>query len=1415
MGEIKMKQNAKERIPSELAARFAALSPARRQLLQEKLKERGLKAAFLEQIIPRRMTQESPVPLSFSQERLWFLDQLEPGSTVYNMSSAYRVSGRLDVSALETSLNEVVRRHEVLRTTFKSVDGVPRQVVAAQLTLPLPVIDLRTDLPSAREEEVRRHSAEFARRPFDLSQGPLIRAVLVRFSDQEHIFLLSMHHIVSDGWSMAIFFRELSTIYDAYVNGKASPLADLPIQYADYAVWQRNWLQGEVLEKQLSYWRKQLENISPLNLVTDRPRPPIQTFHGGRESLVLSKDLTQLLKELSRKQGASLFMILLAALQVLLHRLTAQDDVAVGSPIAGRNRTEVEDLIGFFLNTLVLRTDLSGDPTFTQLLDQVRGVCLDAYAHQDVPFEKLLEELRPERDLSRTPFFQVFLNMVNVAERTKSAGLQLEPLSHGAEVESKFDLTIYVRERDGSLHLNWVYNADLFGRERIHEMSRQFEKLLSQISKQPNARVHSYSLLTPAAQKLLPDPLEPLASDWMGSVHGKFAQHAESFPDRIAITDPSGSWSYGELNARSNRLANYLRASGIQREEIVAVYAHRSAALPWALLGILKAGAAFLILDPAYPIARLMQYIRSAQPRGFIFLEAAGGPPPDLERLLETMIRCRIGLPSMATPKAGALFENYSSADPGIEIRPDDLAYISYTSGSEGEPKGVQGTHGPLSHFLPWQAEHFGLTPADRFSLLSGLSHDPLHREILTAIWVGGTLCIPYPDIIATSDGLSRWMAEQRITFAHLTPALGRLLADSAEPECKMPSLRYAFFIGDKLTQRDLSCLRCLAPQATSVNYYGSTETQRAVSYHEVSAEAEEGPGGSIVPVGRGMPDAQLLVLTGAHELAGIGEMGEIYMRSPHLARGYLGDSSLTQARFITSPFTGQAKDRMYRTGDLGRYLRDGTVEILGRTDGQVNIRGFRVETGEIEFALNQYPGVRDVVVVAREDMVGDRCLVAYVVSAQKPPPSMHELRSFLKQRLPDHMLPSAFVHLESMPLTPNAKVDRSALPEPDYSWKAQDTAQVAPRDQLELQLREIWEKVLRVRAIGVKDSFFELGGHSLLAVRLFAQIEKVTGIRLPVAALFRAPTIEQLAEVMRQQGGAAQWKSLVAIQPGGSRPPFFCVHAHDGGVLFWRDLARYLGSDQPFYALQPRGLDGQELLHTRIEDMASHYVKEIRTLQPEGPYYIGGHCIGGLIAFEMAQQLHAQGEKVAFLALVDSFAPRRRGSVRSSLLRQYRYRAIRMFERTVSLHISNLAFLEARERLPYLKGKINKGLYKLYMAVGVAWVPAARNRRKILKAGSRAARQYNPRRYPGKITLFRATELGGGIKHDPQMGWGGLADRELETHLIPGYHAHIVLEPRVRLLAKEMLRSLSEAQNQQQTVTEANIRESASVGKQ
>jgi amino acid adenylation domain-containing protein len=1371
-----------------LIQRVIALSPAKRAALQRELKDR-VKTA-LKQGIPV-IKNRRDVTLSFAQQRLWFLDQLAPGSTAYNMARALRLRGPLNIAALEQSFNEIVRRHETLRTTFAAANGQPVQVIAPPEPFRLPVVDLTELPPGEREAVARRLATEEAQSTFDLAKGPLFRAKLLRLGEEDHVLLRNMHHIISDGWSLGVFHRELGILYNAFCSGKASPLPELPIQYSDFAVWQRQRFQGKVLESQLSYWKQKLAGLSVLELPTDYRRPAVQTSHGAAVSVRLSRTVSESLKTLSRREGVTLFMTLLAALKILLRRYTRQDDIVLGAAIAGRSRAAMSGLIGFFINALVLRTDLSGNPTFRELLARVREVCLGAYAHQDMPFEKLVEELQPERDLSRHPLFQTLFNMHNLpVSRLAMSGLTVEEVLL-REPASKFDLTLYAPERDGAIQLRFVYNCDLFTEARIVGMLDQLKHLLGQIVERPDERIDRFSLVTPAARAMLPDPTASLDDSWLGAVHELFSQEAKKHPDKIAVEDSREAWSYRELDLCSNRLARYLLASGVGREDIVAVHGCRSAGLVWALLGILKAGAAFCVLDPAYPAQRLKDYLKLAIPKGLIQVGDAEEPAGSwIETVTENPFCCRLTLPSRETAEAKDFLAEYSQDDPKLAISKDDLAYVIFTSGSTGKPKGVEGVHGPLTHFLPWLTETFGLSENDRFTFVSSLSTNKLQREIFTALCVGGTLYIPEADDIGRFGRLDEWMRKKEISVVHLTPALAQMLDETAR--ASIPTVRQVFFGGDLLQMRDVDRAQKLMPQAEIANFYNSSETQRGGGYTFIAKRKVENEK-EVPPLGCGVKDVQLLVLNQTGQMAGVGELGEICVRSPHMARGYLGDQELTKERFTINPFTCKESDRIYRTGEQGRYIPNGSVEFVARGENHVSIRGFRVELGEIESVLKSHPGISDAV-VSLQQMSTDH-LIAYLVSKRGANPSVEAIRTFLKARLPNYMIPAAFMILDSLPLTPTGKVNRRDLPAFDLSKLERETTFVAPRTPVERTIAEIWKKVLGLEKVSLNSNFFDLGGHSLLAVRLFAQIEKIMGKNLPLAALFQGPTIEQLAKLITRQEWSAPWESLVAIQPAGSKPPFFCVHAHDGSVLFWRDLARHLGSDQPFYALQPQGLDGRQSPHNRINEMAAHYIEELRTLQPEGPYFIGGHCIGGLIAFEMAQQLHAQGERVGLLALFDSYAPRRNWSARSSMLRRYRYKAIRLFEMMAGLHVGNLLILEPKDRPTYVKGKFNKALYKLYMSLGCAWVPAARNRRMILNATSHAARKYSPKIYPGKITLFRATQLGGGIEHDPQMGWGGLAGGGLETHLIPGYHAHIVLEPRVRVLAEKLTACLDRGQ--------------------
>ncbi len=1103
---------------NDMSEKLNNLSPSKRALFEKLLKE---KSVISDTRIPKRNPTQ-PLSLSFAQQRLWFLDQLEPNTPLYNLSKAIRLGGKLNVAALEQSINEILRRHEALRTTFANVNGDPVQVIAQSRTMTLAPVDFSQLPEDVRDERLRQAIAEESKRPFNLARDCLLRVTLWRLNEAEHLLLFVTHHIASDGWSLGVLFRELTTLYKAFALGQPSPLAELPIQYADFALWQRDSLQGEMLEQQLSYWKQQMADApAEVELPTDYLRTAKRKFRGAEEVAVLSKNLTAQLNSLSSREGATLFMTLLAAFQLLLHRYTGQDEVVVGSPIAGRNRAEIENLIGFFLNTLVLRTDLSGDLTFKALLGRVREMAIGALEHQDLPFEKLLDELQPDRSLSHTPLFQVFFNMVNLhREKIELPGLVAEnfqtPLAG-----SMFDLTLYVREENAQITLHLVYDADLFGQPRMAEMLRQYEHLLFQCAENPDEKIDKISLVTRSAAQLLPDPNETLHSEWRGAVHELFSQQARRSPNHTAIADKFGTWSYRELDGRSNQLANRLRAANIKSQDVVAIYAQRNSALVCALLGILKAGAIFVVIDPAYPAARSVACLGQAKHRAWIQIQGAGTMPDILENFVTRLPGCcRIELSPHADEISNDLSAEYSSDAPCVEVRPDDLAYIAFTSGSTGVPKGVLGRHAPLTHFAHWAKPKFELNQTDKFSMLSGLSHDPLHRDIFTPLQLGATICVPDAEEIGTPGWLAQWIERERITIVNLTPAMNQLLTETATGE--MTTLRYAFFVGDVLKKNDVAKLQKQAPAITCINLYGSTETQRAVGHFIVPRVAEDTINNDapekpvlkeITPLGRGIEAVQLLVLNDSQRLTGIGEVGEIYFRSPYLAQGYLADETLTHERFMINPFTQNPDDKLYKTGDFARYMPDGNVEFAGRGDYQVKIRGFRIELGEIESVLSQHACVRECVVTIREDVMGEKRLIAYVVPFDSQTISSSELRRYLQERLPDYMIPSSFVMLEALPLTPNGKINRRALPDPVLSLE--DRTFVAPTTALEKILAEIWSELLGVERVGIHDNFFKLGGYSLLATRVVARVRETFQIEIPLRYLFEQPTIAGLAVIM------------------------------------------------------------------------------------------------------------------------------------------------------------------------------------------------------------------------------------------------------------------------------------------------------------
>jgi amino acid adenylation domain-containing protein len=1043
---------------------------------------------------------------SYAQQRLWFLDQLEPGSWVYNVPAAVRVSGGLDVGALRAALDEVVRRHEALRTTFASVEGRPMQVIAASGAVGLRVVDLGDIEEGEREDRVREEIAAEARRPFDLVGGPLVRASLLRVAAQEHVLLVTLHHIVSDGWSMGVLIREVGALYDALKVGKTSPLPELPIQYADFASWQREWLSGERLEQQLGYWRERLKGApGALDLPTDRLRPAARTHRGARHAFTLPVALTGALRRVSREQRGTLFMTLLAGLKVLLHRYTGQTDLCVGTPIANRIRAEVEELIGFFVNTLVMRTDVAGNPTFGELVGRVRETAVAAYAHQDVPFERVVEELKPARDLSSTPFFQVML----VLQNARITELELSGATLTAmEVDSgtsKFDLTLEVTERGDELACVLEYSTDLFARATVERMGRHLRRLLESAVAHPEAGIGDIELMDDAERELVVGTYGGHATEYPrdATIAELFEAEAARCPDAVALSQGERTVTYRALDAAANRLAWRLRQAGVEGEALVCVGLERSIEYVTAVLAILKAGGAYVPLDATYPDERLRFMVEDTGARVIV---------------ADGALRTRVAAPGLRVVSPREVEEGAPDTPPPRSTTASSLAYVMYTSGTTGTPKGVCIEQRGVVRLVRG-ADYASLGRDEVFLLHSALTFDASTFELWAPLLNGGRLAILEPQSTLVGE-LSTAVARHRVTTLFVSAGLFHLVVDEC-PE-GLRGLRQLIAGGDVLSPRHVDRARRLGCRV--VNGYGPTENTTFTCCHVVGADE---PLDGSVPIGRPIANTTVYLLDDAMRPAPIGVPGQLYTGGDGLARGYWNRSALTAERFVVNAIS-PAGGRLYATGDLARRRADGTIEFLGRRDQQVKVRGFRIELGEIEAALALHGAVREVVVMAREDEPGDKRLVAYHVATRGVAAS--ELRGFLKEKLPEYMVPAAFEQLEALPLTPNGKVDRKALPAPQSGRSGLEVAFVAPRTPAEEALARIWSEVLGIAGVGVEDNFFELGGHSLLATQVVSRVRRALDVELPLRALFERPTIAALAELAQLLGsGPAGGASAVA----------------------------------------------------------------------------------------------------------------------------------------------------------------------------------------------------------------------------------------------------------------------------------------------
>ena len=1328
-----------------------------------------------------RVDRDGPAPASFAQEALWFLDRLAPGEPVFHVSAAVRVLGPLDLDVLARAFDEIVRRHEALRTRFATADGRPVQVVD-----PAGVAGLAR-VEAADPAEAARLASEEAARPFDLERGPLARALAIRLGQEDHAVVLTMHHVVTDGWSFGVAGRELSALYGAFRRGEPSPLLDLPVQYADYALWQRERLQGARLDALLAYWTGRLAGVPDLDLPTDRPRPPRRSARGGLRRFAVGPGLAGRVRALGRAEGATPFMTLLAAFQALLGRQSGQEDFAVGSPVANRTTAEVEGLIGYFINMLVLRADLSGGPSFRALLGRVRGEAVGAYEHQELRLERLVEAHRPARDLSRTPLFQaMFVFQNNEVPDLSRGDLTLAPFDFGpAESTAKFDLTLAMADDGPGMVGSFEYDADLFDGSTVDRWTGHFLALLEAATGDPDRPVADLPLLTPEERDRLDAwNATAFARPADARVHRLFEVQADARPDAVALEGEFGSWTYAELDRRANRLAHRLRALGVGPEVRVGLLVDRSPAAAVGILGVLKAGGAYVPVDPAYPPDRVTAMLADARPAVV---------------LTRDHLRDRVPV-GLAVVDLDATVEG-PEARPAVEVPADAAAYVIYTSGSTGEPRGVLVTHAALANHALAAADLFGLGPEDRVLQFASLSFDIAVEELFPAWSRGASVVLRGGDETLEPSRFNAWVADRRVTVLDLPTAywhawVGGLGARGG----RLPgSLRLAVVGGEKALASAYRTWRSLGGDRVRwLNTYGPTEATVIASAFE---PGETEPAGEI-PIGGPIANARLYVLDGRLNPAPVGVPGELFLGGLGVARGYLDRPGATAERFLPDPFGLEPGARMFRTGDRVRRRADGLVEFLGRVDAQVKVRGHRVEPGEVEAAILAHPGVREALVKAGDDPSGETRLDAYFVGEV----GADALRRFLRDRLPRPLVPSTFTRLDALPTTPSGKVDRKALPAPEGS-EAREA--VAPRDDLEARLVAVWEEVLDVRPVGVTDGFFDLGGHSLLAIRLLGRVEEEFGRRLDLGALFLGPTVEDLAALLRGPVGRSEGSPVVAIQPRGEGPAFACVHPAGGIVYCFGELARRLGDDRPFLALQSPGLDGGPTFST-VEAMAAAYVEALRGDRPGGPYHLGGWSLGGLVAFEMARQLEAAGEPVVTVALLDTRAPAAGGPVvpeslkalavevaalglfggetdpeaDALVLAEFAGDLVRGFGGGASKLVGHLKRLDPDARRAYLLNAFRLDeVYHLETGperVGRLW--------NVLRANLLAAAKYRPGGYGGRVAVFRAAD---GPRAAADLGWSRLARGGVSTHTVPGDHAGILKPPGVVALAEALRREI------------------------
>ncbi len=1205
----------------------STLSPVKQALLEQRLK-RASHTPVRGREIPKRPDRDG-APLSFAQRQMWVIDRMTPGNPAYNVPVGYRIKGALNVTALEHSVNEIIKRHEVLRTTFAVKDGDPLQLIHPALTIKITVTGLDHLPGEEREDRLQALASEESVRSFDLSCLPLIRVSLFKLGEAEHVVIINLHHIVTDGLSIGLMLDELDMFYRAFTGGGDPLPPDLAVQYADFAHWQQQAMANEAAyANQIEFWRKQLSGGLPvLKLAGDMPRPALQSFKGSNVFFNIPTSLAEDLRLLGAREGCTFFMTLLAAFQVLLQRYSGGDDIVIGTPVGARTPRELEPLIGNFLNMAALRCDLSGNPTFIELLRRTRDTTLNAFSNSDLPFEAMLKNLTFERDPSRNPIYQVLLQVLPTTP-PRIGDLDISSFHFDLKF-AQVDLSLLLYEDVEGYWGRFEYCTDLFEAQTIRRMCGHYRALLKAIICDPDRSISMLPLLTDTERHQLLGEWNVTKRNYPKNkcLHQLFEAQAEKTPDAVAVVYEDQQLTYRELNARANRLARYLQQLGVGPDVLVGLCVERSLELVIGILGILKAGGAYVPLDPAYPKERLEFMLGDSQVTVLLTQKHLISDLPLHQASVVVLDSDNFNADCQTSREQ----TNLSSS-----VNPENLAYVIYTSGSTGKPKGALVTHYNVVRLLQSTDDWFHFNQSDVWTLFHSYAFDFTVWEIWGALLYGGRLVVVPHSVTRSPEEFAALIREHQVTVLNQTPSafyqLMPNLVSTTAPE--QLTLRYVIFGGEALhlhnLQRWFDHYGDQKPQL--VNMYGITETTVHVTYRPITQEDLDSGAGSVI--GTPIPDLKIYVLNAQQELQPIGVPGEIYIGGAGLARGYLQRHELTAERFIADPFSNDPQAKLYRSGDIARWLAHGELEYLGRIDDQVKIRGFRIELGEIEAVLNQHPLVHESVAVAREDTPGDKRLVAYIVPNREPAPAIRELRSLLKEKLPSYMVPSAYVLLNSLPLTLNGKVDRRALPDPGRTEQQEYNEYVAPRDETERVLCRVWSEVLGVHRVGLDDDFFAIGGHSLLAAKLFARLDEEFGRSLSLGVLFTAPTVRLLAECYRTSVGSKGSPVIVPLSTGGALPPVFAVPGVFGNVVGFEALARELGSEQPFYGLQSVGLDGTEAPVDSIGEMAKLYLTEMRSVHP-GPYAIIGACFGATVAYEMARQLLEGGEEVAFLGLL------------------------------------------------------------------------------------------------------------------------------------------------------------------------------------